>query len=69
MLSEEWRYLVRKFVVYDIPPDMAACFDCDVMRCPNVTFETCQRRLEQARSAEIGHAAEASVASSTMRCR
>ena len=26
MRSEKWRYLVRKFVVYDIPPDMAACF-------------------------------------------
>jgi hypothetical protein len=53
MLSEEWRYLVRKSVVYDIPPDMAACFDCDVMRCPNVKFEACQTRLERARSTEI----------------
>ena len=34
MLSEKWRYLVRKFVVYDIPPDMAACFDCNVSSVP-----------------------------------
>ena len=67
MLSEKWRYLVRKFVVYDIPPDMAACFDCNVTRCPNATFETCLRRLEQARSAEFAHAREASVGS-TMSC-
>ena len=69
MLSEEWRHLVRKFVVYDIPPDMAACFDCDVTRCPNAIFETCQRRLEQARPAESVRAAEAPVASSTMSSR
>ena len=34
MLSEKWRYLVRKFVVYDIPPDMAACFDCNANSVP-----------------------------------
>jgi hypothetical protein len=64
MLSEEWRHLARKFIVYDIPPDMTACFDCDVVRCPSDTFETCERRLESVRAKAV-HAGQTSVASPT----
>jgi hypothetical protein len=66
MLSEEWRHLARRFIVYDIPPDMTACFDCDVVRCPSDTFETCERRLESARPTKAVRAEQPSLASPTM---
>jgi hypothetical protein len=45
MLNERWRALVRKYVVYDVPDEMAACFDCHVSHCSNGEYETCPRRL------------------------
>jgi hypothetical protein len=51
MLNERWRALVRKYVVYDVPDEMAACFDCHVSHCSNDEYEMCPRRL--ARLAEM----------------
>ena len=45
MLNERWRTLARKYVVYDVPDEMAACFDCHVSHCSNSEYETCPRRL------------------------
>ena len=44
MLSEAWRSLVRRYIVYDIPDEMAACFDCEVVRCPDDKYEACLKR-------------------------
>jgi hypothetical protein len=41
VLSEVWRALARKYIVHGIPDEMAACFDCDVVRCPNDKYEAC----------------------------
>jgi hypothetical protein len=53
MLSEGWRALVRKYIVYDVPDEMAACFDCNAVQCPNEKYETCPNRL-----ARISHTGE-----------
>ena len=45
MLSEVWRALARKYLVYDVPDEMVACFDCDVVQCPNDKYETCPSRV------------------------
>ena len=45
MLSEAWRTLARRYIVYDFPDEMAACFHCDVVQCPNEKYETCPSRL------------------------
>jgi hypothetical protein len=45
MLTETWRTLVRKYIVYDVPDEMAACFDCDVAFCPDEKYRTCAYRL------------------------
>ena len=45
MFSEAWRTLVRKYIVYDVPDEMAACFDCHAARCPDDKYETCPTRL------------------------
>jgi hypothetical protein len=45
MFSEAWRTLVRKYIVYDVPHEMAACFDCHTARCSNDQYETCPTRL------------------------
>jgi hypothetical protein len=57
MFSEAWRTLVRKYVVYDIPEEMAACFDCHTARCSNEKYEICPMRLAAlaaVRTAEAG---------------
>jgi hypothetical protein len=41
MRGEIWKTLVREYTVYDVPDDMAACIDCDVVRCPDGKYETC----------------------------
>jgi hypothetical protein len=48
MLSEHWRKLFRRFLAHDIPDDMAACFDCEAVWCPNERFATCPVRLVRA---------------------
>ncbi len=45
MLTETWRALVRRYVVYDIPDEMTACFDCNAAICPDEKYRTCPRRL------------------------
>ena len=45
MLNQTWRTLVRKYVVYDIPDEMAACFDCDKVNCADDNYRTCPYRL------------------------
>jgi len=62
MLSAEWRTLVRKYIVYDIPDEMAACFDCDAARCPNERYETCPARLADVASAQASRAREGNSA-------
>jgi hypothetical protein len=37
--------MVRRYVVYDIPDEMAACFGCEAIRCPDAKYRTCPRRL------------------------
>ena len=56
MLDETWRKLLRRFIAHDIPDDMEACFDCDVVHCPNEQFAACPIRLDRAaaRTAEPG---------------
>ena len=58
MLSEVWRTLVRKYVVYDIPDEMAACFDCSMVRCPNEQYESCPNRLAEAAALRPARAAK-----------
>ena len=58
MLSEVWRALVRKYMVYDIPDEMAACFDCDAVQCPNEKYETCPNRLAHAAALKAARAAD-----------
>ena len=48
MHNEVWRALARKYIVYDIPDEMAACFDCSVVRCSNEQYESCPNRLAEA---------------------
>jgi hypothetical protein len=48
MRNEAWRQLLRTFIAYDIPDDMEACFDCEVVCCPNERFATCPVRLVRA---------------------
>ena len=48
MLSEDWRALARKYIAYDVFDEMAACFRCDRVRCPDHEYETCPKRLTQA---------------------
>jgi hypothetical protein len=45
MLTETWRALARRYVVYDIPDEMAACFDCNAAICPDDKYRTCPYRL------------------------
>ena len=56
MLSEGWRALVRKYIVYDVPDEMAACFDCNAVQCPNEKYETCPNRLAHATSLKAARA-------------
>jgi hypothetical protein len=48
MRNEAWRKLLRRFIAYDIPDDMEACFDCEVVSCPDEQFATCPARLARA---------------------
>jgi len=57
MLSEGWRALVRKYLVYDVPDEMAACFDCNAVQCPNEKYETCPNRLAHATALKAVRAA------------
>ena len=43
MQNDAWRKLLRRFIAYDVPDDMAACFDCDEARCPDEQFATIGR--------------------------
>ena len=52
MLSQEWRTLARRYIVHDIPDEIAACFDCDLMACRNARYETCAVRLTRAAAAD-----------------
>jgi hypothetical protein len=47
-LNEHWRAILRRFLGHDIPDDMAACFECDVVWCPDERFEECRQRLANA---------------------
>ena len=58
MLSEGWRALVRKYIVYDVPDEMAACFDCNAVQCPNEKYETCPNRLVHAAASKAARAAD-----------
>ena len=58
MLSEVWRTLARKYIVYDVPDEMAACFDCDAVQCPNEKYETCPNRLAHAAALKAARAAD-----------
>jgi hypothetical protein len=48
MLSKFWGYLTRKYIVCDVPDEMAACLDCNVVQCSHGEYETCPDRLTQA---------------------
>lgn len=58
MLSEVWRALIRKYIVYDVPDEMAACFDCDAVQCPNEKYEACPNRLAHAAALKAARAAD-----------
>ena len=58
MLGEAWRTLLRKHIVYDIPDEMAACFDCDTRRCPDEKYFTCPVRLALVAASSAARAAE-----------
>jgi hypothetical protein len=45
ILDETWRALAKRYIVYDVPDEMAACFDCDVVQCPHDRYEFCPNRL------------------------
>jgi hypothetical protein len=59
--SEVWRTLVRKYIVYDVPDEMAACIDCRVVRCSNDNYETCANRLAHAAALRAARTAESVV--------
>jgi hypothetical protein len=62
MPSEVWRALVRKYIVYDVPDEMAACFDCHVVHCSNSKYETCSERLANAAALGATRISERSAA-------
>ena len=62
MLSEVWRALARKYIVYDVPDEMAACFDCNVAQCTNDRYETCCYRLTYAAALRAARTSETSAA-------
>jgi len=62
MLSAEWRTLARKYIVYDIPDEMAACFDCGTVQCPEGMYETCLVRLARAAAAQTSRMPEGNLA-------
>ena len=45
-------------MVYDVPDEMAACFDCDAIQCPNEKYETCPNRLAHATVLKAARAAD-----------
>ena len=63
MLTQTWRTLARKYVVYDIPDEMAACFDCDAATCSDDKYRTCPYRLAgcAATEASAGRRSEAAT--------
>jgi hypothetical protein len=62
MFSEVWRTLVRKYIVYDVPDEMAACFDCNAVHCSNDKYETCPERLATVAAMRVMRTAEKSAA-------
>jgi len=62
MLSAEWRTLARKYIAYDIPTEMAACFDCGAVRCLGDVYEACPVRLARATAAQTARMPEGSFA-------
>jgi hypothetical protein len=56
MLSEDWRALARKYIAYDVFDEMAACFRCDRVRCPDSKYEMCPERLAQAAASKASEA-------------
>lgn len=62
MLGEVWRALVRKYIVYDVPEEMAACFDCNVVQCTNDRYESRCYRLTYAAALKPARTNTTSVA-------
>jgi hypothetical protein len=58
MSGEVWRALARKYIVYDVPYEMAACFDCRAVRCSDGQYESCPNRLAEAAALRRAHATE-----------
>jgi hypothetical protein len=56
MLSPDWRALARKYVAYDVFDEMAACFRCDRVRCPDNQYEICPERVAQAAALKASQA-------------
>jgi hypothetical protein len=48
MLTERRRALVRRYMKYDLPDEMAACFDCDMEPCQYDRYANCARRIAHA---------------------
>jgi len=48
MQNDIWRGLVRKYALYDVPDELAACRDCSTVGCSHERYDGCRRRLETA---------------------
>ena len=62
MLSEVWKVFARKYIACDVPDEMAACFDCNVVHCLGDKYATCPNRLTLAAALKAGTASETSAA-------
>jgi hypothetical protein len=60
MVGELWRSLARRYIVNDVPNEMAACFDCNVVHCNHGEYEACPHRLAQAAAPRAAPASERS---------
>lgn len=61
MVGELWRNLARKYIVGDVPDEMAACFDCNALQCNDDKYETCPNRLAQTGAPRIARTGERSI--------
>jgi hypothetical protein len=66
MLSEMWRALARKHIVYDLPDEMAACFDCNVVQCAGEKYAACPYRLARFAALRAARTGETLATTRTM---
>ncbi len=46
-MTSKLNRFVHKFIVSEVPDEMAACLDCNVAQCPDGRYDSCPNRLAQ----------------------